>query len=53
MGLIGWPKVDKTLPKSYSADTVGQLLAVLDDDAASRRRSDWVERERALLLTGS
>ena len=40
-------RANKTLAKSYSADTVGQLLAVLDNDEASRHRGDWVERERA------
>jgi integrase len=51
MPLIGRPKVAKTLPKALDADTVTELLAVIDTDDGSPRRTDWAERDRALVLT--
>jgi site-specific recombinase XerD len=51
MPLIGRPKIAKTLPKAVAGDTVAQLLAVIAADDGSPRRSDWAERDRALLLT--
>ncbi|HME48689.1 tyrosine-type recombinase/integrase [Mycobacterium sp.] len=51
MPLIGRPKVAKTLPKGLGGDTVAELLAAIDTDSGSRRRSDWAERDRALVLT--
>jgi integrase/recombinase XerC len=50
MAQIGRPKVAKTLPKSLPEGAVGALIAKLDD-SRSRRRSDWLERDRALILT--
>jgi site-specific recombinase XerC len=51
MSLIGRPKVAKTLPKGLGADTVSELLTVIGQDDSSRRRSDWAERDRAIVLT--
>ncbi|RFZ12625.1 Tyrosine recombinase XerD [Mycobacterium marinum] len=51
MPLIGRPKVAKALPKALRAETVVDLLAVIDIDEESRRRTDWAERDRALILT--
>lgn len=51
MPLIGRPKVAKTLPKGLDANTISELLRVIDDDRNSRRRSDWAERDRAIVLT--
>ncbi|MGE2817957.1 tyrosine-type recombinase/integrase [Mycobacterium heidelbergense] len=51
MSLIGRPKVSKTLPKGLGADTVSGLLTVIDLDQGSKRRSDWAERDRAIVLT--
>lgn len=51
MSLIGRPKVAKSLPKGLGAETVSGLLAAIDDDSGSRRRSDWPERDAALVLT--
>nr|WP_240163912.1 tyrosine-type recombinase/integrase [Mycolicibacterium sphagni] len=51
MPLIGRPKVAKTLPKGLGLDTVSGLLAVIDLDRGSTRRSDWAERDRAIVLT--
>jgi site-specific recombinase XerC len=50
MALIGRPKVAKTLPKGLGAETVSELT-VIDLDRGSRRRSDWAERDRAIMLT--
>ena len=47
----GRPKVAKTLPKGLGAETVSGLLAVIDQDHGSGRRSDWAERDRAIVLT--
>jgi integrase len=56
MPLIGRPKVPKSLPKSYPAEAVTQLVAAIDADHGSPRRHDWTERDRAIvfasLLTG-
>lgn len=51
MPLIGRPKVPKSLPKGLGAEIVSGLLAAIDADSGSRRRSDWPERDRALVLT--
>jgi site-specific recombinase XerD len=51
MPLIGRPKVAKSLPKGLGAETISGLLAAIDDDHGSRRRSDWPERDAALVLT--
>ncbi|AFM20054.1 site-specific recombinase XerD (plasmid) [Mycolicibacterium chubuense NBB4] len=51
MSLIGRPKVAKTLPKGLGVDTVSGLLAVIDLDRGSTHRSDWAERDRAIVLT--
>src|SRR3954452_12832741 len=47
----GWPsKIAKTLPKGLPSTSVQALLAAIDSDSG-RRASDWVERDRALILT--
>ena len=51
MPLIGRPKVPKSLPKGLGAETVSAVLAAIDSDGGSPRRSDWPERDRALILT--
>jgi integrase len=51
MQLVGRPKLAKTLPKVLPAGLVAALLAKLNTDPQPRRRSDWVERGRALILT--
>jgi site-specific recombinase XerD len=48
---IGRPKVPKSLPKSYPTDTVTELVAAIDTDHGSARRSDWPERDRAIVFT--
>lgn len=51
MPLIGRPKVPKTLPKSYPATPITELVTAIDSDDGSARRSDWPERHRAILFT--
>jgi site-specific recombinase XerD len=51
MPLVGRPKVAKTLPKALPTDSVAALLAALNEDPQPRRRRDWIERDRALILT--
>jgi integrase len=51
MSLVGRPKLAKTLPKALPTDSVAVLLAALNEDPQPRRRSDWIERDRALILT--
>jgi len=51
MPLVGRPKVVKSLPKGLGSETVADLLTAIDADTGSRRRSDWPERDRALVLT--
>jgi integrase len=51
MPLIGRPKIAKTLPKAIDGDAAAQLLAAIAADAESRRRNDWAERDRAIVLT--
>jgi integrase len=51
MPLVGRPKLAKTLPKALPTDSVVALLAALDGDPERRRRTDWIERDRALILT--
>jgi site-specific recombinase XerD len=39
------------LPKGLGAETVSGLLAAIDADGGSQRRSNWPERDAALVLT--
>ena len=50
MPLVGRPKLAKTLPKALPTDSVTALLAILNLDPEPRRRNDWMERDRALIL---
>ncbi len=51
MPAVGRPKVPKALPKSYTADAVNNLIAAIDTDDGSARRSNWPERDRAIIFT--
>ena len=51
MSLVGRPKLAKTLPKALPTGLVAALLAGINSDAEPRRRTDWIERDRALILT--
>ena len=47
------PRVPKSLPKGLGAETVSGLLGeAIDADSGSPRRSDWPERDAALVLIG-
>jgi site-specific recombinase XerD len=51
MPSIGRPKVPKSLPKSYPASAVTDLVAAIDADHGSTRHTDWPERDRAIVFT--
>jgi site-specific recombinase XerC len=53
MPLVGRPKVGKTLPKALPTKSVTALLAAVElvSSKNSRRQDDWVERDRAIILT--
>jgi site-specific recombinase XerD len=51
MPLIGRPKVPNTLPKGYPASAITELVTAIDSDDGSTRRSDWPERDHAILFT--
>jgi integrase/recombinase XerC len=51
MPLVGRPKLAKTLPKALPTDSVAALLGTLNEDPQRPRRTDWIERDRALILT--
>lgn len=48
---VGQPKPAKTLPKSLPPTAAQALLDAVDAPAANKRRTDWPERDRALILT--
>lgn len=50
MPQIGRPKTAKTLPRALPKSAVAALITAMDEDAP-QRRSDWPERDRALVLT--
>jgi integrase/recombinase XerC len=52
MPFVGRPKAAKTLPRSLPQAAVAALLEVVDRDHESTRRTDWPERDLALMLTG-
>lgn len=51
MDLVGRPKLAKTLPKSLPQSAAQALLNAVDAPAAVKRRTDWPERDRAIVLT--
>ena len=51
MPMVGRPKLAKTLPKALPTDSVTALLGALGADPEPRRRTDWMQRDRALILT--
>ena len=51
MPRVGRPARGKSLPKALPSGSVTALLAVLEDDPGLPGRSDWIERDRALILT--
>jgi site-specific recombinase XerD len=51
MPMVGRLKLAKMLPKALQPDSVAALLAALNADPQPRRRSDWMQRDRAMVLT--
>jgi len=51
MPLVGRPKPAKTLPKALPQSAVGPLLETVARDRSSSRRTEWAERDLALILT--
>ena len=52
MPFVGRPKAAKTLPRSLPQPAVTALLDVVEADHQSTRRTDWPQRDLALILTG-
>ena len=52
MQLVGRPKLAKPLPKALPRPAVQALLETVADDQDSHHRTDWAERDLALILTG-
>jgi integrase/recombinase XerC len=52
MPFVGRPKAAKTLPRSLPQPAVTALLDVVEADHESTRRTDWPQRDLALMLTG-
>ncbi|MDV7195705.1 tyrosine recombinase XerC, partial [Mycolicibacterium fortuitum] len=51
MALVGRPKLARSLPKALPRTAVGSLLQSVAKDVDSARRTDWVERDLAIILT--
>lgn len=51
MPLVGRPKLTKSLPKALPRPAVEALLETVRSNEASTRRTDWPERDLALILT--
>jgi integrase len=51
MPFVGRPKAAKALPRSLPQRAVGALLEAADGDHESQCRTDWPERDLALILT--
>jgi integrase/recombinase XerC len=49
--MVRRPKLAKTLSKALPTDSVVALLAALSSDPEPRRRSGWIDRDRAVILT--
>ena len=51
MQLVGRPKLARPLPKALPRTAVQALLETVARDEGSKRRTDWAERDLALILT--
>lgn len=51
MPLVGRPKLTKSIPKALPRPAVEALLDTVRSDEGSTRRTDWPERDLALILT--
>jgi integrase/recombinase XerC len=52
MPFVGRPNAAKILRRSLPQPAVGALLEAVDRDHGPERRTDWSERDLALILTG-
>jgi integrase/recombinase XerC len=52
MQLVGRPKLAKPLPRALPRTAVHALLETVAQDQDSKHRTDWAERDLALILTG-
>jgi site-specific recombinase XerD len=52
MPMIGRPKQPKALPKSLPPESVTALLAAVSTEPQRPRTTDWLERDRAIIITG-
>ena len=52
MPFVGRPKPAKTLPRALPQPAVAALLEAVDGNGGPARRTDWPERDVALILTG-
>ncbi len=51
MQLVGRPKLATALPKALPRTAVHALLETVGQDYGSKRRTDWAERDLAIILT--
>jgi site-specific recombinase XerD len=51
MQLVGRPKLAKALPKALPRTAVEALLETVAEDRNSKRKSNWAERDLAIILT--
>jgi site-specific recombinase XerD len=51
MQLVGRPKLAKALPKALPRTAVEALLETVARDRGSKRKTDWAERDLAIILT--
>jgi integrase/recombinase XerC len=51
MQFVGRPKLSRPLPKSLPRNAVEALLETVAQDRESDRRTDWAERDLAIILT--
>lgn len=52
MPLVGRPKLPKSLPEALPHSEVEVLLETVAQDRESSRKTDWAERDLAIILTG-
>ena len=52
MPMVGRPKQPKSLPKSLPPESVTALLAAASTEPQRPRSTDWLERDRAIIITG-
>ncbi|MBP2452332.1 site-specific recombinase XerD [Mycobacteroides abscessus subsp. massiliense] len=51
MALVGRPKLARSLPKALPRTAVGALVETVAKDVDSTRRTDWGERDLAMIFT--